>query len=77
MMADAVEAASRTLSDYTEASVSELVERVVDNRISDDQLADADISIKDINRVKKVFKQKILQVYHSRISYPEVKQRGK
>jgi len=70
MMADAVEAASRTLSDYTEQSVSELVERVVDTRISDEQLADAEISLKDINRVKKVFKQKILQVYHSRISYP-------
>ena len=72
-MADAVEAASRTLSDYTEQSVSELVERVVDTRISDEQLADAEISLKDINRVKKVFKQKILQVYHSRVSYPAAK----
>jgi len=45
----------------------------VDTRISDEQLADAEISLKDINRVKKVFKQKILQVYHSRVSYPALK----
>ena len=77
MMADAVEAASRTLNDYSEKSVSELVERVVEARISDNQLAEADISLKDINRVKRVFKQKIMQVYHSRISYPEIRRSKK
>ncbi|MFA6334424.1 MAG: HDIG domain-containing metalloprotein [Bacteroidales bacterium] len=73
MMADTVEAASRTLKDYSEESISALVERVIDARISENQLINAEISIREIVKVKEVFKQKLLQVYHSRISYPVMK----
>ncbi|MEN6619452.1 MAG: HDIG domain-containing metalloprotein [Rikenellaceae bacterium] len=73
MMADAVEAASRSLKDYSEKSISALVERVVNARISEDQLAEAEISVRDIRKVKEIFKQKLLQVNHSRISYPVLK----
>ena len=70
MMADAVEAASRSIRDYSENSISELVERVVDERISEEQLAGSEISIRDIKRVKEAFKQKLIRVYHSRIVAP-------
>ena len=71
MMADAVEAASRTLKDYSEESISTLVERILENRFDDAQLAEADISIKEINEVKASFKQYLQQVYHARIAYPK------
>lgn len=70
MMADAVEAASRSIRDYSEKSISELVEKVVDERISEEQLAGSEISIRDIKRVKEAFKQKLIRVYHSRIVTP-------
>lgn len=73
LMADAVEAASRTLKDYNQESISNLVESIIAKRLSDSQLVNADISIKDITKVKEIFKQHLLQVYHARIIYPERK----
>lgn len=70
LMADAVEAASRTLSDYNEESISALVESIISKRLSDDQLVDANISIREISVVKDMFKKHIMQVYHARIIYP-------
>ncbi len=73
MMADAVEAASRTLKDYSAESISKLVEGITSQRISDSQLAMADISIKEINVVKAVFKKHLQEIYHARIAYPAKK----
>lgn len=73
MMADAVEAASRTLKDYSAESITKLVEGITSQRISDSQLALADISIKEINVVKKVFIKHLQEIYHARISYPAKK----
>lgn len=70
MMADAVEAASRTLKDYSLESITKLVDSITSERISDSQLVKADISIKEINIVKTVFKKHIQEIYHSRIAYP-------
>ncbi|NCB98118.1 MAG: HDIG domain-containing protein [Bacteroidia bacterium] len=69
MMADAVEAASRSVKDFSEESLTELVNRVVDGRVSDDQLYGAEISIREIGKVKKVFVQKLMQMNHRRVSY--------
>ena len=74
MMADAVEAASRTLKDYSVESISKLVESITSQRISDSQLAMADISIKEINIVKAVFIKHLQEIYHARIAYPAKKQ---
>ena len=74
MMADAVEAASRTLKDYSAESISKLVDSITSQRISDSQLAMADISIKEINVVKAVFKKHLQEIYHARIAYPPKKQ---
>ena len=73
MMADAVEASSRSLKEHSKESICALVDRMVDERISEKQLVNADISIKEIYAVKEVFKQKLGQVYHSRLKYPERK----
>ena len=72
MMADAVEARSRTLGEYTEKSISEMVENMIDSQIADGQLKDAPISFRDVETVKKVFTEKIKNIYHNRITYPEL-----
>lgn len=71
MMADAVEAASRSLSDYTEEAVSELVDKIVDIQINEGELSNSALSFHEIAVVKGVFKNKLANMYHTRISYPE------
>lgn len=73
LMADAIEAASRSLKDYSEDSISNLVEKIVSQRLSDSQLVKADISIKDITLLKAMFKARLEQMYHERIAYPKMK----
>ncbi len=72
MMADAVEAASRSLSEYTEESISSLVDRIVDSQIQEGYFAECDITFREIAIAKDVFKEKLKIVYHTRISYPEL-----
>jgi putative nucleotidyltransferase with HDIG domain len=73
MMADAVEARSRSLNIYTEESINAAVEQMIDSQIADGQFKDAPISFRDVETVKSVFKDKIKNIYHTRIVYPEVK----
>lgn len=72
MMADAVEAASRSLTDYTEETISQLVDKIVDSQVSEGFFAECDITFRDIAIAKEVFKEKLKIVYHTRISYPEL-----
>ena len=71
MMADAVEAASRSLKEYTEESIGELVDRIIDTQVREGYFEDCPISWLEINKVKDVFKEKLRTMYHTRISYPE------
>ncbi|KAA6337322.1 Cyclic-di-AMP phosphodiesterase PgpH [termite gut metagenome] len=71
MMADAVEAASRSLPEYTEESISSLVEKIIDAQVLDGFFRECPITFKDISTVKTVFKEKLRTIYHTRISYPE------
>ena len=73
MMADAVEARSRSLSEYTDESISEMVENMIDNQIAEGEFKDAPITFRDVELVKAVFKEKIKNIYHNRIKYPEIK----
>ena len=73
MMADAVEAASRSLPEYTEESISTLVDRVVDGQVAEGHFKECPITFRDINDIKTVFKEKLRTIYHTRISYPELK----
>ena len=71
MICDAVEAASRSLKSYTAESISELVERIVNGKISEGQLSKAHISLNQLNMVKAEIKTYLQQMYHSRIAYPK------
>ncbi len=73
MLSDAVEAASRSLKDYSEESISALVDKIVDGKANDGQLNEADITLKELNTIRNVMKAFVQQVYHSRIEYPKLK----
>ena len=73
MMADAVEARSRSLKEYTIESIDEMVESMINSQISAGQFKDAPITFRDVETVKFVFKEKIKNIYHTRIAYPEAK----
>lgn len=73
MMADAVEAACRSLKDYTPESISSMVNKMVDQRVSDSQLQNADISYRNLRRIRDTLKIQIQEMYHSRITYPKRK----
>ena len=72
MMADAVEAASRSLPEYTEESISNLVDKIIDTQVSDEFFKECPITFLDIATAKAVFKEKLKIIYHTRISYPEL-----
>lgn len=73
MMADSIEAASRSLKEYNEETIDKLVENIVNSQIMDGQFSDAPISFRDVQIAKNSFKEEILNIYHNRISYPEIK----
>lgn len=73
MMADAVEASSRSLSEYTEDSIKNQVNKIIDSQLEEGYFKNAPITFRDIQTVKDVFIDKLKTVYHSRIAYPELK----
>ncbi|WP_306014344.1 MULTISPECIES: HD family phosphohydrolase [unclassified Allomuricauda] len=71
MMSDAVEAASKSLKNPTFAIIDEFVEKIVKGQMQADQYLNANITLKEIEMVKKVLKQKLTNIYHLRVEYPE------
>lgn len=71
MMADAVEASSRTLTVYTEEKISELVERIIYLQEQDGLFSETPLTFKDITDIKKVFVKRLSNIYHARIVYPQ------
>lgn len=71
MMADSVEASARSLKKHDAVTLSNLVESIIDNQIKQNQFINADITFRDINVIKKIFKKKLTNIYHSRIEYPK------
>ena len=71
MMADAVEASSRTLDKYTDETISELVERIIYLQEQDGQFSEAPLTYKEISDIKGIFKKRLSNIYHTRIIYPE------
>lgn len=72
MMCDSVEAASRSLPEYTEDSINTLVDRIIDSQVSEGFFSECSITFKDIAVAKSVLKEKLKTIYHTRISYPEL-----
>jgi putative nucleotidyltransferase with HDIG domain len=75
MFCDAVEAASRSLKDYSPESISALVERIVNGKISEGQLVDSEVSLREIAVMKESMKSYLQQMYHSRVAYPKRRRR--
>ncbi|WP_102408004.1 HD family phosphohydrolase [Parabacteroides bouchesdurhonensis] len=73
MMADSVEAASRSLKEHTEEGIRELVDKIIDGQIADGLLKNTPLTYKDVETIKDVFVEKLKIMYHTRISYPDLK----
>jgi putative nucleotidyltransferase with HDIG domain len=73
MMADTVEAASRSLKDNSKEAITELVNRLIDTQLSDGLFKNAPITFKDVEQVKEVFCEKLVSMRHLRVAYPELK----
>lgn len=75
MMADSIDAASRSLKNPTDEDIDKLVDYIIDNKIKQNQFINCDISFKDIVAVRKVFKKQLRSIYHLRISYPDAEKK--
>lgn len=73
MMADAVEAASRSLKTYTKESITDLVNKIVDGQIADHLHDNSTLEFRDIRLIKQAFIKRLMTIYHTRISYPDGK----
>lgn len=71
MMADSVEAASRSIARPNEDNISQLVDSIIDSQITAEQFINSDITFRDISTTKKIFKRFLLNIYHIRIEYPK------
>ena len=70
MMADAVEARSRSLTDFSEGSIAKAVNQMIDAQIADGQFAETPLSFKDVDDIRRVFVTRLTAMNHHRISYP-------
>lgn len=73
MMSDSVEAASRSLKEYTDESIRNMVNRIVDSQVSEGYFRACPITFRDISLAKEVFIENLKTIYHTRVSYPEPK----
>lgn len=73
MMADAVEAASRSLREYTPDAIGALVDRIIDSQMQEGLFNESPISFRDVQTIKKTFKKRLSTIYHSRVEYPELR----
>ncbi len=72
MMADAIEAASRSLKEYTDETIDNLVEKIVNGQIEEGQFYNAPVTFQEITKMKDVFKTKLKNIYHARVAYPTI-----
>jgi len=71
MIADSIEAASRSLKNYTPETIENLVNKIIDYQLEQKQFENVNMTFKDLNTIKQVLKEKLATIYHSRIEYPE------
>ena len=75
MLCDTIEAASRSLKDYSQENISSFVDRIIEGKVDACQLSNADISLRELNILKDVIKSYLMQMHHSRVAYPKRKVR--
>lgn len=71
MMADSVEAASRSLKTINKEIIRDLVEKIIDNQYKENQFENVDMTFKEINTIKNLFRKRLVNIYHARVEYPE------
>jgi putative nucleotidyltransferase with HDIG domain len=71
MMADAVEASSKSLKQPDKQNISDLVEEIIDRQIEQRQFKNSNVTLKDISRIKNIFKHRLMSINHIRIEYPK------
>ncbi len=77
MITDCVEAASRSLKEYSEESCSRLINQLIEQIINDGMLNNTPLTFRDLEAVRQVYLERLLSMYHTRVSYPELKQSAK
>lgn len=76
MMADSVEAASRSLKDYSRENIDALVDRIIDTQIADGLLKESPLTFAEIETIRKTFKKRLATIYHTRVAYPSIVKGG-
>ncbi len=71
MMCDAAEAASKSLKTPTAIAISDLIDKIINKQVSNNQYLNSNITFREINSIKKVIKKKLMNIYHLRVEYPE------
>ena len=71
MMCDAAEAASKSLTKPTAQSINDLIDKIIDKQMTENQFLNSDVTFKEIEIIKKVIKKKLMNIYHLRVEYPE------
>lgn len=74
MLADSVEAAIRSIQEPTAERIENLIEKIIQGKLKDGQLEESNLTLKELQRIKKVFVNTLLSIYHERIEYPEEEQ---
>lgn len=77
MMADSVEAASRSLKEHTREAITSLVNKIIDGQIADGLHNDSSLSFRDVKMIKEEFVRRLMTMYHSRVAYPESPKKAK
>ena len=76
MMADALEASSRSLPEYTPDAIGALVDKIIDGQEKEGLFDESPVSFRDILTIKNTFKKRLSTIYHSRVAYPELRNVG-
>jgi membrane-associated HD superfamily phosphohydrolase len=71
MMCDAAEAASKSLKQPSAQSIDDLINKIVEKQKSENQFMNSDITFREIEKIKKVIKRKLMNIYHLRVEYPD------
>ncbi len=77
LLADSAEATARTLEKPSASAIEQMVERIVDDKVADGQLDESELTLSDIDKIRKVFAKILISTYHPRIDYPAVHPGGK
>ncbi|WP_333780686.1 hypothetical protein [Tenacibaculum retecalamus] len=70
-MCDAAEAASKSLKNPTAQSIDNLIDKIIDKQKNDNQFMNSDITFREIEKIKKIIKNKLMSIYHLRVEYPD------